>query len=135
MKFYALVVLPMGTDVSDAHAIEAAVATQMKPFQMWQDDLSPAAWDYYWCCTRDWLEENGVDLRDWPTALRDSEYLVFPADTLAESGVTSAIVTPGPEWIEDRDSQMPATHAWNDRAIDICRQFPGHHIVVVYCHG
>ncbi len=135
MKFYALVVLPMGTDVSDGHAIEAAVARQMKPFQMWQDDLSPGAWDYYWCCTREWLEENAVDLRDWPGALRDSEYLVFPADTLTESGVTPAIVTPAPGWFENRDHHEPAAGAWNDRAIAICRQFRGHHIVVVYCHG
>lgn len=93
MKFHTLVILPSGTDVADGEAIESAVAKQMKPFEMWQDDLRPGEWDYYCCCTREWLVANGISVLDWPTALPNSEYLVFPADTLTGSDVTSAVVT------------------------------------------
>ena len=135
MKFYALVILPIGTDVSDSQVIESTVATQMKPFEMWQDDLTPGKWDYYWCCTREWLEEVGVSLLDWPTALLESRYVVFPADTVTESGVTFAIVTPQPEWFRSNASYVAQDLTWPERAIEICKQFQGHHAVVAYCHG
>ncbi len=135
MKFYALVILPLGIDVSDNQAIEAAVAEQMKPFEMWQDDLPAGEWDYYWCCTKEWLEEAGVSLTDWPTALLESKYVVLPIDTLTESDVTCAIVTPQPEWFMSNSSYESDDITWPDRAISICKQFHGHHAVVAYCHG
>lgn len=135
MKFYALVILPLGTQVYDVPDVEAATAALMKPFEMWQDDRPPGEWDYYWCCTRDGLKEHGEDVSQWPTALADTEHLVVPVDTVTANELTYAVVTPQQEWFNSKATHTAGDPTWPDRALGVCRRFAGHHAVLVFCHG
>ncbi|RDZ28039.1 hypothetical protein [Lysobacter silvisoli] len=135
MKFYALLILPLGTDVYDGSAVEAAAARLMQPFEMWRDDGPPGEWDYYWCCTREWLVEHGEDLAEWPAALADAGHLVVPVDALCEGDATFAVVTPEPGWFNSRATYTDDDAAWGGRAVEIFRGFPGHYAVLAYCHG
>lgn len=135
MKFYALLILPPGTDVYDGPAVEAAAARLMQPFEMWQDDGPPGEWDYYWCCTRAWLQEHGEDLAEWPAALVGVEHLVVPVDALTEGDMTFAVVTSEPAWFNSRATYTEEDPDWAGRALGICRGFAGQHAVLAYCHG
>lgn len=137
MKFYALIILPREIDIADPDAIESAAASQMKPFQMWQDDIPVGKrhWDYYWCCTKEWLTESQIDFTGYPTALADHPYLLFPAETLTMDGVVDAIVSPEREWLQSESTYETEDPCWPSKAIEICKRFAGHYVVLAYCHG
>jgi hypothetical protein len=135
MKFYATLILPLGIDVTDDAAIEASVAQQMKPFEMWQDDELPGEWDYYECCTKAWLEQRDFGSSSWTTALPGSQLVVFPAETLTRDDVTLALVSPQPAWFRRKGIYESEDPTWPYVAIEICRKHQGHHAVVLMCHG
>jgi hypothetical protein len=49
MKYFALLILPPGTDVAAPESVERAASEMMKPFRMWDDDVpvENGHWDYY----------------------------------------------------------------------------------------
>jgi hypothetical protein len=137
MKFYALIVLPKEADISRVSEIEEAAALLMKPFKMWEDDVPVGRqhWDWYWCCTKEWLEQSNISFSEYSTALPDHPYLVFPAETLSEEGVVDSVVTPDGEWVRSKSPYTMEDPTWPQKAVSLCNGFSGHYAVLAYCHG
>lgn len=137
MKFFATLILPMEADISDRKSVERFSAEMMRPFKMWEDDI-PAengCWDYYWCCTKEWMEESRIGYSSYRGIPAGQPFVLFPADRITAEGVTDSIVTPNGEWLRSKASYTEDDPSWTASAIGICRSFPGHFAVLAYCHG
>lgn len=137
MKYFALLILPPGTDITDSKAIESAASAMMQPFKMWEDDI-PAErgrWDYYWCCTKAWMDESNLSYACYSGIAADQPYIVFPVEQLDAEGVADSLVTPNGEWYRSKATYTEDDPDWPDKALAICRAFHRHYAVLAYCHG
>ncbi len=137
MQFFALIILPEGTDPLDRDGVERAASGIMRRFRMWEDDtpIETAHWDYYQCCTKDWMRENGVSDRCYPGVPQAQPLVVFPVEHLGADGVTDSVVTPDGEWHRSRATYTKGDPQWADAALRICRSYAGHVAVLAFCHG
>lgn len=137
MKFFAILILPKHTNASDARLVEHTASVLMRPFKMWEDDV-PAEngfWDYYWCCTKEWMEERRIDHAAYPSTVSRQAPIVFPVAQVPLAGMTDSIITPNGEWHRSKGSYAEEDPSWAPEALNICRSFAGHFAVLLYCHG
>jgi len=137
MKFFAIVILPKGTDETDAKQVEQAASSLMQPFKMWEDDVpvENGQWDYYWCCSREWMEESRISYFAYKGIPESQPLVVFPVAHLSNEGITDSIVTPTGEWHRSKATYEEEDPSWDAKASGILRAFPGHFGVLAYCHG
>ncbi|MEK8035055.1 hypothetical protein AACH06_29920 [Ideonella sp. DXS29W] len=137
MMFFAILILPMGTDVTDEKSVEQAASELMRPFEMWKDEIPVESghWDYYWCCSKEWMDESQISYSAYTGIPVDQPLVVFPVEQLSVEGVTDSIVTPRGEWIRSKSTYVEEDPPWDAKALGVCRSFPGHFGVLAYCHG
>lgn len=137
MKFFAIVILPKAVDPSNTAMVELAVSELMQPFKMWEDDISEGEghWDYYWCCTRDWMDQSECDYSAYAITPADQPLVIFQVEHLSASGVTPAVISPTGEWYQSKATYAKEDHSWEPVCLTICSSFPGHLAILVYCHG
>jgi|GEM_PF-1699081 len=137
MKFFAILILPTNIDANNAESIEKSASELMRPFKMWEDDI-PAErgrWDYYWCCTKEWMDESQISYSAYVGVPSHQSLIVFPVETLSGDGITDSIITPNGEWHRSRATYTEDDPSWEAKALGICKSFPGHFCVLAYCHG
>ena len=137
MKFFAVLILPKDIDLNTEKSVEHATSALMRPFKMWEDDVpvENGRWDYYWCCTKEWMNESHLDYSAYPSASNEQAPIVFPVDQLTSEGVPYSIITPEGEWHRSKATYVDADPSWELEALNICRSFPGSFGVLLYCHG
>lgn len=137
MKFFAVLILPMGVDSTDPKMVEHTASALMRPFKMWEDDVpvENGHWDYYWCCTKEWMTDSRLDFAAYPSASSDQAPMVFALDQVSSDGVTDSIITPNGEWHRSKATYTEEDALWESKALSIFRSFPGHSGVLLFCHG
>ncbi len=137
MKYFTLIILPSGMDPLDTSAVELIAAEMMNPFQMWEDDtpVENARWDYYWCCTREWMDQNQLSYSAYVDVPQAQPLVVFPVDQLTAEGITYSVLTPHGTWHRSKATYEREDPSWEAEALRICRAFVGHFAVLAYCHG
>ena len=137
MKYFALIILPIDINPLDSQSIESAAAEMMGPFKMWEDDtpIGNARWDYYWCCTKEWMDQSQLSYSAYAGIPEAQPLVVFPVDQLTAEGVTYSVLTPHGDWYRSKATYEKADPSWDAEALRICRSFGGHFGVLAYCHG
>lgn len=137
MKFFALLVLPQDIDGRDAELIQRAASALMRPFKMWEDDVpvKDGHWDYFWCCTKEWMEQTQMDYAQYTGVPPDQPFIIFPIEQIGIEGIPDSIVTPDGKWHRSNSTYTQEDASWKIRALHVLRSFPGHLAVLAYCHG
>ena len=137
MKFFALLILPQDIDGRDAESVWRAASALMRPFKMWEDDVSvkDGRWDYFWCCTKEWMEQSQIDCTVYTGISVDQPFIMFPVEKLPVEGIPDSIVTPNREWHRSQATYTRQDPEWEARALNVLRAFSGHLAVLAYCHG
>lgn len=141
MKFFTLVVLPAGTDVSSATEISAAVKTLMWPYRdrtcfplsegESEDDpdlIQKGRWDGYIEYARPQAERAGYDVASVPD---ERSHVLYPLDgvTSADFGLgtrfgTPAVLTPDGQWLRYPSLREPNYEEWVPRAASATHSIP-----------
>lgn len=137
MKFFAILILPCGIDPTDSKMVEHTASVLMRPFKMWEEDVSAAngRWDYYWCCTKEWMNESHLDFAAYQSASSEQAPIVFALDELTADGVTDSIITPDGEWHRSMATYTEEDPLWESKALRVFSSFPGHFGALLFCHG
>ena len=140
MKFFAIIILPTSVDVQSTDSVERAAAEMMQPFKIWdEDDPMPPGhqghWDYFWCCSTEWMEQGGRECGMYGDPPLGQENLVFPTERVTAEGVADSIVTPAGEWHRSNATYSLEDPTWGHKALSTLRAHPGHFAVLAYCHG
>ncbi|MHA6834242.1 hypothetical protein [Ralstonia pseudosolanacearum] len=117
--------------------MERVAALMMNPFKMWEDDtpIENAQWDYYWCCTREWMDQRQLSYSAYAGIPQTQPLVVFPVDQLTAEGLTDSVLTPHGDWYRSKATYEREDPSWETEALGICRSFAGHFAVLAYCHG
>ncbi|MDB0566546.1 hypothetical protein AB6Q13_11500 [Ralstonia solanacearum] len=137
MKYFTLIILPNSIDPLDTSSIERVAAEMMNLFKMREDDtpVENAHWDYYWCCTKEWMDQSQLSYSTYVGVPPAQPLVVFPVDQLTAEGVTYSVLTPNGEWHRSKATYEREDSSWEAEALRICRAFAGHFAVLAYCHG
>jgi len=137
MKFFAVLILPRDIDPADAKSVEHCASVLMRKFKMWEDDtpVEDGHWDYYCCCTKEWMNECRLDCSAYPSTSSEQAPIVFAVDQLQPESVTDSIITPRGEWHRSKATYNEEDPLWGLKALSIFRSFPGYFGVLLYCHG
>ena len=150
MKFFTLVILPLGAGLCSEEAVAAAVRPLMWPFRD-RTSIGPehdeaadfdsahnlARWDAYSLYPGKELDHYGYAAQ--PPADPDAMLIVpvstITADDLAQRFGHAAIVTPAGEWIDSPGTRAIDEAAWRHAAGSALARCNGHHGVLLFCHG
>lgn len=135
-KFFVLLILPIGTDVTDSEAVERVALEMMTPFRMREDEVPTRGgyWDYFFCCTKKWMDDSQLSYSEYAVSAEQS-LVLFPAEQLGPDGVANVIVTPKGEWHGSAATYTTSDSGWEARALEIFHSYRGHSAVLAYCHG
>ena len=137
MKFFAILILPTETDATDEKSVKHAASELMRPFEMWKDEVpvENGRWDYYWCCSKEWMDENQFSYSAYTGIPSGQSLVVFPVEELTAGCAADSIVSPSGEWIRSKATYTEEDPLWDAKALGIFKSFPGHFGVLAYCHG
>ena len=151
MKFFTLVVLPAGTDVSSATEISAAVKKLMWPYrdrtcfplsegesENDPDLIRKGRWDGYIEYARPQAERAGYDVGAVPS---ERSHVLYPLDgvTSADFGPGTrfgmpAVLTPDRQWLRYPSLKQPNYEEWVPRAASAVAPYASHHGALLFCH-
>ena len=131
--YYLVAILRRNTEVTVDSAVRLTVSQLMAPFDSHAEGV-PAErrrWDSYSCCEKKGLEEW---IPNYGSVIENGSLFIFPADAMTANGVPYAIVSPERQWIQSNaTTQHPEDPQWISTAIHFCKNYPGHHAVLIRC--
>ena len=127
--FWAWVILPIETVVSDDSAVEQEVAKIVENFI---DDETSVELGLFFSCSCCKKEQEPEEVPDY--AIKDSSLIISPSDTIVGDDISNCIMTYEPRFIISNSNwRQPEDPEWVSKAIDFCSQFHGHYSVLVRC--